>query len=351
MSTRREKKAAEEDGAIGGDTEHTEPTPDPATADPAINRMAKMFESFMEVQRARDEWLEKESSRQAHQFQVLTHQVTQLQLDVEVTRERRTIPLPTDLRELTPEPPSTPSRRPRGYEPKMAKLEDSDNIEHYLTTFERLATVFNWPEEDWAIHLIPLLTGKARSAFVAMDSEGTLDYDLLKEAVVKKYEINAETYRLQFRALETRPEETPQELYVRLKDLFCNWVKYDRSSKEDLMELIVLEQYLRVLYPEVKTWVKEHNPATAAEAAKLVENFVAAHRGPRSYRYAGMLDRQARGKSVGAGRGVGFEATPSHSGNALSPSSCKAYHVLIVVGKVIRAPLAPSGSLSTPTCV
>lgn len=178
-------KAAEEDGAIGGDTEHTEPTPDPATADPAINRMAKMFESFMEVQRARDERLE-ESSRQAHQFQVLTHQVTQLQLDVEVTRERRTIPLPTDLRELTPEPPSTPSRRPRGYEPKMAKLEDSDNIEHYLTTFERLATVFNWPEEDWAIHLIPLLTGKARSAFVAMDSEGTLDYDLLKEAVVKK---------------------------------------------------------------------------------------------------------------------------------------------------------------------
>lgn len=144
-----------------------------------------------------------------------------------------------------------------------------------------------------------------------------MDYDLLKEAVLKKYEINSETYRLQFRALETSPEETPQELYVRLKDLFCKWVKYDRSSKEDLLETMVLEQYLRVLYPEVKTWVKEHNPATAAEAARLVENFVAAHRGPRSYRYAGMLDRQARGKSVGAGRGVDFEATPSHNRSTL----------------------------------
>lgn len=128
MSNRRERKKAEEDGAIGGSTEHTEPTPEPATTDPAINRMARMFESFMEVQRARDERLEKESSRQAHQFQVLTHQVTQLQLDVEVTREQGTITLPPDLPEPTPEPPTTPSRRPKGYEPKMAKLEDSDNI-------------------------------------------------------------------------------------------------------------------------------------------------------------------------------------------------------------------------------
>jgi len=64
------------------------------------------------------------------------------------------------------------------------------------------------------------------------------------------------------------------------------WVKYDRSSKEDLMET-VLEQYLRVHYPEVKTFVKEHNPATVAEAAILVENFGAAHRGPRSNHYAG----------------------------------------------------------------
>ncbi|KAL2085547.1 hypothetical protein ACEWY4_018867 [Coilia grayii] len=163
----------------------------------------------------------------------------------------------------------------------MAKLEDSDNIDHYLTTYEKLAAACDWPKEDWAIHLIPLLTGKARSAFIAMDPESNLDYDQLKEAILKKYEINAETYRSQFRALETSLDETPQELYIRLKDLFCKWVKYDSSSKEALMETMVLEQYLRVLYPEVRTWVKERTPSTAAEAATLVENFVAAHKGSK----------------------------------------------------------------------
>uniref|UniRef100_A0A8C5EVC6 SCAN box domain-containing protein n=1 Tax=Gouania willdenowi TaxID=441366 RepID=A0A8C5EVC6_GOUWI len=245
--------------------------------------------SFMEVQRARDERMEKESTRQAKQFQVLNHQVVQLQLDLEATRERARIPQPPPSRPATPEPPAV-NPRGRAYELKMAKLEDSDNIEHYLTTYERLAGVYEWWKEEWAIHLIPLLTGKARSAFVAMDPDNTTDYDLLKEAVLKKYEINSETYRLQFRAMETSPTETPQELYIRLKDLFCKWTRFEQCTKEGLMEKMVLEQYLRVLYPELKIWVKEHSPATAAEAAKLVENFVAAHRGPRTYRYAGTQD-------------------------------------------------------------
>lgn len=51
------------------------------------------------------------------------------------------------------------------------KLEDSDDIEDFLT-FERLAA------------------GKARSAFVAMDPEHTQDYDRLKEAVLKKYDVS-----------------------------------------------------------------------------------------------------------------------------------------------------------------
>lgn len=42
------------------------------------------------------------------------------------------------------------------------------------------------------------LTGKARSAFVAMDPSHTQDYDFVKTAILKKYDVNAETYRLRF---------------------------------------------------------------------------------------------------------------------------------------------------------
>ncbi|TWW71979.1 SCAN domain-containing protein [Takifugu flavidus] len=292
MATR--KKASDEAAAAVGDVAvATAANP----SESSLDRLAKMFESFMMVQRARDDKLERESAQQAQQYADLAHQVTQLQLDVEAVRERKTSPVPshgatTELPAATARGGKTP------YKLKMAKLEDADNIDHYLMTFEKLAAACEWPKADWAIHLIPLLTGKARSAFIAMDPENNTDFDRLKEAILKKYDINAETYRSQFRALDTSQDETPQELYIRLKDLFCKWVKYDSCSKEALMETMVLEQYLRILYPEVRTWVKERNPATAAEAATMVENFVAAHKGSKRFRYAGVWDHPPWGVDV-----------------------------------------------------
>ena len=104
-----------------------------------------------------------------------------------------------------------------------------------------------------------------------MSPSHTNDYDLVKEAMLKKYEISAETYRQRFHTGETPADESPQEVYTCLKDLFCKWVRYDISGKEAVMEIMVLEQCLRFLYPKVRTWVKEHNPTTAAVAANLVD--------------------------------------------------------------------------------
>ncbi|KAK1790801.1 hypothetical protein P4O66_014652 [Electrophorus voltai] len=45
--------------------------------------------------------------------------------------------------------------------PKMFPLQEKEDIEHYLTTFERIAHACRWPYEDWTLHLIPLMSGKA----------------------------------------------------------------------------------------------------------------------------------------------------------------------------------------------
>ncbi len=118
-------------------------------------------------------------------YKVLQHQVNQIQLDFEHTRAGVT---------TTGKPARVMDR-----ELHMARLEDNDDIEHYLTTFERLVEVYKWPEQDWAIRLIPLLTGKARSAFVSMEPILTQDYKAVKQAILAKYE----TYRLRSRARET----------------------------------------------------------------------------------------------------------------------------------------------------
>lgn len=142
-----------------------------------------------------------------------------------------------------------------------------------------------WPKSEWAFQLIPLLTGKARSAYVHMDVELSLNYDHVKHAILQKYDINSETYRQRFCSLQVEPEETPKELYIRLKELYGKWVQPRCKTIEQINEIMILEQYLRMLSPELQVWIKEHDPKTAKEAASLADVFVAARRKNQSWAY------------------------------------------------------------------
>ncbi len=71
--------------------------------------------------------------------------------------------------------------------------------EHYLTTFERIAGAYRWPITNWTVRLVPMLNGKARTAYVYMDMTESLDYQKVKAAILKKYYIHSESYHLQFR--------------------------------------------------------------------------------------------------------------------------------------------------------
>ncbi len=83
-----------------------------------------------------------------------------------------------------------------------------------------MAQVCRWPKEEWAVRLVPLLTGKARSAYVLMDFADSEEYEKVKAAILAKYEITADTYHRRFWSMGILQGETPRELYVRLKDLF-----------------------------------------------------------------------------------------------------------------------------------
>ncbi len=47
----------------------------------------------------------------------------------------------------------------------MARLEDNDDIEHYLTTFKRLAEVYKLPKEDWAFPSYPIVDWESTECF------------------------------------------------------------------------------------------------------------------------------------------------------------------------------------------
>ena len=167
-------------------------------------------------------------------------------------------------------------------EPKMPVYQHGEDIENYLLRFERMARTWQWPKEEWAYRLIPLLTGKALEAYTAMDEDRSNCYPDLREALLVKFDISPETYRQRFRATSTPPGETPTETYHRLRGLYRRWVRPERKNKDQLGETIILEQLLQVFPPDIRMWVREHEPEDGLTAAKLALKFLNARRGATS---------------------------------------------------------------------
>ena len=145
-------------------------------------------------------------------------------------------------------------------DPKIPPYQIGEDIENYLLRFERIAKTWRWPESEWACRLVPLLSGKALEAYSAMDEDEAQSYTCLKAALLTKFDISPETYRQRFRISSLPSGETPTETYHRLKGLYRRWIRPDQLSKDAIGELIVMEQLLCVLPPDVRTWVKEHEP-------------------------------------------------------------------------------------------
>ncbi|XP_073780309.1 uncharacterized protein [Danio rerio] len=142
-------------------------------------------------------------------------------------------------------------------EPKMPSFEQGEDIENYLQRFERLARTWRWPKEEWSYRLVPLLTGQALEAYLAMDEEEAEVYADLKEALLEKFNISPETYRQRFRSSTVPVGESPTETYHRLKNLYKRWVQPEEHSKEEIGEVIILEQLLRVLPYEIHLLVAQ----------------------------------------------------------------------------------------------
>ena len=83
---------------------------------------------------------------------------------------------------------------------KLTKLTDGEDIEAFLKTFERLMEAYEVPKEHWAYRLAPQLTGKAQQAYAAVSSDSAKKYEDVKMAILRRYNINEETYRTRFRA-------------------------------------------------------------------------------------------------------------------------------------------------------
>ena len=104
---------------------------------------------------------------------------------------------------------------------RVVKLTDRDDIEAYLTTFERLMATYSVSRAKWIFKLAPQLTGKTQQAYAALTTEVALSYDAVKAAILRRYDITEETYRAAVRS----NEESHRDLSIRLGDLANKWLR------------------------------------------------------------------------------------------------------------------------------
>ena len=161
----------------------------------------------------------------------------------------------------------------------VPKFEEA-NVDGYFAHFERTALNLGWPKECWSMLLQTVLTGKAQRAYATLPTENCADYNLVKAAVLKSFELVPEAYRQKFRT-QRKTENQSYVEFLRGKenalDKCCDSKRID-GDVEKLGQLILAEEFLNCVPEEVRVHLSERKTDVNYEMAALADEYILTHR-------------------------------------------------------------------------
>ena len=163
--------------------------------------------------------------------------------------------------------------------PKLPAFDETkDNIDAYIQRFERYATAQQWNTRNWGSHLSALLTGKALDVFARLPPTSALDFDELKEALYKRFEMTEDGFRKKFRNSKPDGSETFVQFSSRINNYIERWIELSKTEKtyDKLKDLFLREQFMMCCSKELQLFLRERTPSTITDMAKIADQFAEA---------------------------------------------------------------------------
>ena len=118
-------------------------------------------------------------------------------------------------------------------------------VDKYFAHFENVADSLNWPKESWVLLLQSVLVGKAQEIYGSLSVEQSSNYEHVKEAILKAYELVPKVYRQKFRNYLKYDSKTHVEFAREKENLFNRWCHSKEIGQDfkKLKQMVSLEEF------------------------------------------------------------------------------------------------------------
>ncbi|KAL2081327.1 hypothetical protein ACEWY4_023180 [Coilia grayii] len=149
----------------------------------------------------------------------------------------------------------------------------------FFEAFERIATEREWPVEEWVTLIRRELTGKGQEAYTSLAFGDSCEYETVKRAVLRAYDLVPEAYRQQFRHAKLSPGQSYVDFARQQELTFDKWLRASEVyTFQDLRKLIILEQFKNSVSRPIEVHLNEQQVKEQRKAAEMADNYVLVHR-------------------------------------------------------------------------
>nr|KAG8538848.1 hypothetical protein GDO81_021967 [Engystomops pustulosus] len=155
----------------------------------------------------------------------------------------------------------------------LQKMAATDDVEAYLTVFERVAEREELPAEQWADVLAPFLTGESQKAYYDLSETEAREYPQLKAEILARLGVTVQVRSSRVHQWAYSEKLPPRSQMCDLIHLVRKWLQPEDCTPAQMVERVVLDKFTRSLPSRLQRWVGQAGPTKAEELVSLVERY------------------------------------------------------------------------------